>query len=111
MTKIVLTGPAITEDGEIITRSALTTALREAGHIVQASVRDDTEVLVSSRTDTVKYQQAVQRGLRTMTYMQLIAHHLDGKIPSGEGIVNPFTDLPQRTDTVGQDLLYQLDVL
>lgn len=90
--KVVFTGPAVDSSGKAILRANLAAACQEVGMEVQRSVRKNTEVLVASRTDTVKARKAKERGLPVMTYPQFIATYLRGVEIKEGGVLNPYTD-------------------
>ena len=74
---VVFTGPAIDGNGHSIVRAQLTMACQAKGNLrVQASVRPDTDVLVASRTDTVKAKTAAARGVAVFTYPEFINRFL-----------------------------------
>ena len=91
--KVVFTGPAVDSQGRSITRANLVKACEGTGTIiVQSSVRGDTDLLVASRTDTVKAKKAAASGLPVLTYPEFLATRLRGvEIDSG-GPVDPYTD-------------------
>ena len=66
--KVVFTGPAYGPNGEQILRNDLAAACKAAGMIVQSAVAYDTQLLVCSRTNTVKAAKAANRGIQMMTY-------------------------------------------
>lgn len=90
---VVFTGPAVIEGGKIVTRAVLTQACVDHGFTIQSSVRKDTNLLVASRTDTVKAQNAALRGLAVMPYESFIASFLNGVELTGAGTPDPFTDV------------------
>jgi NAD-dependent DNA ligase len=77
---IVFTGPGSGLHGEPITRAELKAAAEAKGHTVKASVTLDTEMLVASRTDTVKAQKAAARGIVVVDYRTFVAECLDGEV-------------------------------
>lgn len=98
--KVVFTGPAFDNTGHSIVREDLIAACAGTGKFqVQASVRKDTELVVASRTDTVKAKAASARGLTVLTYPQFINRFLAGVELNRGSRPNKFTDV------VDQDLL------
>jgi hypothetical protein len=113
---VVFTGPAFDSNGHSIVRSELAYACLCKGNLsVQSSVRGDTDVLVASRTDTVKAKNASLRGIAVFTYPEFIAKFLqDVPIKLG-GKPNHYTDKVD-TDLLVPDFtkgksLEQLDLL
>lgn len=91
MLNVVFTGPAFDSAGQSILRANLIAACEPTMH-VQHSMSKDTNLLVASRTDTVKAKMAVQRGIKVMSYPEFLARYLVGvEIPT-EGVPNKFTD-------------------
>ena len=80
---IVFTGPGTGLDGAPVTRAALQAAAEARGHTVKASLTLDTEMLVASRTDTVKARKAAQRGVLVVDYPTFVAECLDGELAPG----------------------------
>jgi hypothetical protein len=100
MLNIVFTGPAIDGNGNSVLRADLAAACQKKGGMaVQPAVRADTNVVVASRTDTVKAKRAEERGLAVLTYPQFIAHFLRGVSIESGGKANSFVD------AVNKDLL------
>lgn len=115
--KVVLTGPAIDGCGKPILRANLIEACRKAGIEVQSRVGADTNLLVASRSDTVKAKAAASRGVPVITYPQFVAAYLRGIEIKEGGRPNPFTDkvdmdllVPDFTDGL-QAKLALMDVL
>lgn len=112
---VVFTGPAVMNDGKIVTRRELTQACVACGITIQSSVRKDTNFLVASREDTVKAQNAAMRGLAVMPYESFIASFLSGVELTGAGKPDPFTDVVKirgsSREFQGQEQLGLLDVL
>lgn len=76
---VVFTGPAFDSNGNSIVRSELTYACIKKGQLsVQARVMEDTDILVASRSDTVKAKGAAMRGIAVFTYPEFIARFLKG---------------------------------
>ena len=86
---IVFTGPGTGLDGAPVTRAALKTAAEAKGHTVRASLTLDTEMLVASRTDTVKACKAAQRGVLVVDYPTFVAECLDGELAPGHAHSRP----------------------
>jgi len=81
---IVFTGPASDVAGFSVVRSDLIAACAASGHAVQRAVKPDTDLLVASRTDTVKAKAALLRGVEVMTYPTFLAKVLGSvAIPRG----------------------------
>ena len=78
---IVFTGPGSGLHHESITRAELKAAAEARGHTVRQSVTLDTEMLVASRTDTIKAQKAMARGITVVDYQTFVAECLDGIVP------------------------------
>ncbi len=90
---VVFTGPAILEDGRLIPRSNLVAACKQFGAIqVQPRVRGDTDLLVASRTDTVKAKSAAASGIMVLSYQTFVDRHLCGACLPEDGEVDRFTD-------------------
>jgi hypothetical protein len=91
---VVFTGPAIDNFGRRITRQNLVSAcIEHGGLLVQLAVRDDTDIIVASRSDTVKAKAAAARGKVVMTYPQFVTAFLRGVTIKTEGDMNKWTDL------------------
>lgn len=89
---VVFTGPAVTGEGAMITRANLAKACMQKGNLtVQPSVRADTDVLVASRTDTLKAKKAQERGITVLTYPEFINHFLGQVELAADGHFNPYT--------------------
>ena len=89
---VVFTGPAFDSLGQSVARSNLISACKAVGYVVQSSVRGDTDLLVASRTDTVKAKTAEGQGKKVMTYPEFIGQFLSGiEIPT-EGRPVKYTD-------------------
>jgi hypothetical protein len=81
---IVFTGPAFDNNGQSVVRDNLVSACAACGHVVQRAVKPDTDLLIASRTDTVKAKMAAGRGLTVMTYPSFIAKFLGSvEVPRG----------------------------
>ena len=79
MLNIVFTGPAYDSTGKSILRADLGAACLVKGNLkLQSSVRGDTNILVASRTDTVKAQKAKDRGVAVFSYPEFIGKFLRG---------------------------------
>jgi hypothetical protein len=70
MANVVLTGPAHDAMGQPILRADLIEAAQAAGH---ASMQHGVELLVASRTDTVKALKAAQGGIPVVDYPTFLA--------------------------------------
>jgi NAD-dependent DNA ligase len=92
---IVFTGPGTGLDGEPITRAELKAAAEAHGHTVKASVTLDTEILVASRTDTVKAHKAAARGIIVVDYPTFVAECLDGEVERSNARTDPYIDSHQ----------------
>lgn len=90
--RVCFTGPAIDSIGNSILRADLIDACKELELIVHSSVRADTDVLVASRTDTTKAQNAVKRGVKVMGYPEFINRVLGGREIKSSGRLNLYTD-------------------
>jgi hypothetical protein len=74
---VVFTGPAIDGYRHSVVRADLISACAHKGNLhVQSSVRGDTDVLVASRTDTVKAKAAHARGIAVFTYPEFISRFM-----------------------------------
>jgi D-hexose-6-phosphate mutarotase len=73
MANVVLTGPAHDAMGQPILRADLIEAAQAAGHVVFASMQHGVELLVASRTDTVKALKAAQGGIPVVDYPTFLA--------------------------------------
>ena len=92
--KVVFTGPAFDNSGCSVVRSDLIAACQSTGKFtVQGAVKGDTDLLVASRTDTVKAKGAVARGLTVLTYPQFIRSFLSDTVIKTGSKPNKFTDL------------------
>src|SRR5271157_5732304 len=77
MMNLVFTGPAFDNGGHGVVRADLIAACKATGKFnVQSFVRADTDLLVASRTDTVKAKNAKERGLEVLSYPQFIRSFL-----------------------------------
>ena len=92
---IVFTGPGIGLHGEPITRAELKAAAEARGHIIRQSVTLDTEMLVASRTDTVKARRAAERGIVVIDYKAFVAECLDGEVERSNAQPDLFVDSHQ----------------
>lgn len=99
MLSVVFTGPAFDNDGRSILRDDLAAAAQKAGITVANRVTTGTNILVASRTDTIKALTASQRGVAVLTYPEFINRYLkEVEITKGAK--------PNRyTDVVSKDLL------
>ena len=91
---IVFTGPGIGLHDEPITRAELKAAAEARGHTIRQSVTLDTEMLVASRTDTVKARRAAERGILVIDYKAFVAECLDGRVPRTGAQPDLFIDNP-----------------
>ena len=91
---IVFTGPGIGLHGEPITRAELKAEAEAKGHTVKACLTLDTELLVASRTDTVKARRAAERGILVIDYKAFVAECLDGRVPRTGAQPDLFIDSP-----------------
>ena len=73
---VVFTGPAIDIAGNFIVRADLALVCGSKGINVQPAVKPDTELLVASRSDTVKAKRAQGCGKKVMTYPEFLACYL-----------------------------------
>jgi len=96
--RVCFTGPAIDGSGSVINRSDLVDACKELSHTVHSSVRIDTELLVASRTDTVKAKSAKKRGVVVMSYPEFINRVLGGLQIKTSGRLNLYTDYAKSLD-------------
>jgi hypothetical protein len=90
--RVCFTGPAIDEKGATILRADLIDACKVCNHDVHSTVRQDTEVLVASRTDTTKARAAARRGVAVIGYPEFIRFALSGTTVQNSGRVNLYTD-------------------
>ncbi|MBN7763693.1 hypothetical protein JYP52_21375 [Nitratireductor aquibiodomus] len=93
MLSVVLTGPAIDNAGRSIIRENLIAACHQTGKLsVAKRVNMSTDLLVASRTDTVKAKAAAANGVVVLSYPQFINRYLHGvEILSG-GKPNRYMD-------------------
>ena len=90
---VVFTGPAFDSNGNSIVRSELTYACIKKGNMnVQPRVMGDTDILVTSRSDTVKAKGASLRGIAVFTYPEFIARFLKGVDMKTGGKPNKYVD-------------------
>ena len=92
---IVFTGPGSGLHHEPITRAELKAAAEAMGHTVRQSVTLDTEMLVASRTDTIKAQKAMARGITVVDYQTFVAECLDGEVERSNAQPDLFVDSHQ----------------
>ena len=93
MTNVVFTGPAVDGTGHTVLREALIQACQAKGSMnVQPSVQTTTNLLVASRTDTVKAKKAVSRGLTVLTYPKFIGKFLRGVVLPTDGVPGKYVD-------------------
>jgi hypothetical protein len=100
MLNVVFTGPAFDNAGHAVVRADLIEACKATGKFaVQSAVKPNTDLLVASRTDTVKAKAAAAKGLEVITYPQFIRSFLSNvELKTGAK--------PNRyTDQVDHDLL------
>lgn len=90
--KVVFTGAAMNPDGSNVVRAALQSACAELGMVMQKSVQKDTELLVASRTDTVKAMAAEQRGIKVMSYPDFITKYLGGHVENADHKADAIVD-------------------
>jgi hypothetical protein len=94
---IVFTGPAFDGAGFSIVRGDLIAACATSGHAVQRAVKPDTDLLVASRTDTVKAKAALLRGVEVMTYPTFLAKVL-GSVAIARGArPDKYTDVVDKS--------------
>lgn len=91
MLNVVFTGPAVNGAGSLILRDNLIKAC-SAKMVVQKSVTGETNLLVASRTDTVKAKKAAARGVDVMGYPEFLARYLDGVCIETAGKASPWVD-------------------
>lgn len=82
ISRVVFTGPAEDAKGRLILRADLIASAVARGWTVQKSVQRTTELLVASRTDTVKARKAKQQGVIVVSYPDFLAH-LGQVVPTG----------------------------
>lgn len=90
MLKVVFTGPAVDRNGKSVVRADLVEACIKLGIIVQTRVGADTNLLVASRTDTVKARAAVS--IPTVDYPTFITWIFGGSIDATGRDADPFVD-------------------
>lgn len=92
--KIAFTGPA-KYCGYAVNREDINDAAVKAGFIVRDKVDSQVDMLVASRTDTVKAINAAKTGIDVVTYQQFgdILHSLGVVIVASGKPVNPYTDV------------------
>lgn len=91
MLNVVFTGPAVDSAGSLILRDNLIKACKRK-MIVEKSVTQQTNLLVASRTDTVKAKKAAARGVDVMGYPEFFARYLDGVCIETAGKASPWVD-------------------
>jgi hypothetical protein len=115
MMNVVFTGPAFDNGGHAVVRADLVAACEATGKFaVQSSVRMDTDLLVASRTDTVKARSAKERGVEVLSYPQFIRSFLsdvDLKRGSKPDKLNDLLDHDLLVPAFGNVMLEGLDVL
>jgi hypothetical protein len=93
MLKVCFTGPGYTADGQAVVRSALSQACINAGvAMIRPKVEVDTDILVASRTDTVKAKNAALIGVTVMTYPEFISQFLADVALETNGVANKWVD-------------------
>jgi hypothetical protein len=114
MIKVAFTGPAFDNAGHSVVRADLIAACQMTGKFaVQSSVRPDTNLLVASRTDTVKAKAAAEKGIGVLTYPQFIRSFLSNVEIKKGAKPNRYTDLVDHDLLVpafGDVSLAQLDI-
>lgn len=90
---VVFTGPAQDEAGNSVLRDDLKKLALEKGYVIQGSVQRTTQILVASRTDTVKARAALAKGLLVVTYPQFIRSL--GGVVAKDGRRNVWVDGPE----------------
>lgn len=115
MLNVVFTGPAFDNGGHSVVRADLIQACKATGKfVVQSSVRVDTDLLVASRTDTVKAKSAAEKGLQVLSYPQFIRSFLSTVDLKLGAKPNRFTDLVDHDLLVpafGNVTVEELDIL
>lgn len=94
MKHVVFTGPA-KFNGEPVVRSDLTSAAVKAGYVVRDKVDAQTNLLVASRTDTVKAKAAEAMGITVIDYQMfgvILQQAGQPILKSGEK-PNPYVDV------------------
>jgi hypothetical protein len=89
---VVFTGPAFDNAGNSIVRDNLIAACAKQGFCVQSAIKASTQLVVASRTDTIKAMGAAARGMAVLSYPSFIAHYLDGVEIAKGGEPNHYTD-------------------
>lgn len=74
--RVVFTGPAMDGNGNSIVRSNLIAACATIGIAVDKAVGPLTDVLVASRTDTVKAKAAAKSGVTVIGYPEFVKRFL-----------------------------------
>lgn len=96
MQNVVFTGPAFDNHGRAVLRANLIAASEASGRFrVQSAVTAATQILVASRTDTVKAKKAAALGVEVMTYPEFIGRELAGvdlKIGVTPNAYSPYVD-------------------
>lgn len=77
---VCFTGPGHDRTGATITRKDLAELATAAGHTVQTGVTEDTDLLVSSRDDTLKAKKAKALEVPVTGYSQFIEDYLKVKV-------------------------------
>lgn len=92
---IVFTGPATDSSNRSVLRADLIAAVQAKGFRVQNAVTAATQLLVASRTDTVKAKR-VGPGTKVTTYAAFIDLVLGGSVPKCDQPTSPnkYTDHP-----------------
>lgn len=91
MINVVFTGPAVDSTGSMILRDNLIKACGSQFE-VQRAVSPSTQLLVASRTDTVKAAKAKARGIEVIGYPEFIAAYLPGVALERSGSPHPWVD-------------------
>jgi hypothetical protein len=83
---VCFTGPAIDRAGDPILRDVLTRTVARMGMTVHTTMTSATQLLVASRTDTVKAQKAASRGIPVLTYPTFLEQFQVAPGPGKAGI-------------------------
>ena len=90
--RVVFTGPAYGLSGEPILRADLKAAAQALGMVVQDNFSVGTDLLVASRSDTVKAAKAASRGIKVMSYPTFLSSFKVVVQPGKSSLRCPYAD-------------------
>jgi hypothetical protein len=98
---VVFTGEAYDVHGKAVLRGDLKKLAEANGLVVQSSVQTRTQMVVASRTDTVKAKKAKERGLLVQTYPEFLKSWLGVEtVPELGGKYDPNIDAVPDAETL-----------